>query len=144
MSGFETLPSAISEGVAQQPITREQVRPADEQWDDSVALGVVLSDAADCISYLNSKGLSPLGLENADDLVRAYVRPRQWPDGKARANLSMHVTLQAIEKILPALYMSLFGQGKKQPFLINPTGKTKPEAARANASLVVGNETGQD
>ena len=88
------------------------------------------------MAYLQSKGLVPLGLENADDLVRAYVRPRQWPDGKPRANLSMHVTLQAIEKLIPALYMSLFAQGKKRPFIVEPLGKTKPEAARANGSLL--------
>jgi hypothetical protein len=137
MGGFQQLPNAI-EGAAQQgaQITKEQVRPAGEKWSDEVALGIVLSDAQSTMAYLQSKGLVPLGLENADDLVRAYVRPRQWPDGKPRANLSMHVTLQAIEKLIPALYMSLFAQGKKRPFIVEPLGKTKPEAARANGSLL--------
>ena len=134
--GFEQLPHAIDEGQAQAPITAEQVRPAGEDWADDVALGIVLADAMETVAYLQSKGLVPLGIESADDLVRAYIRPKQWPDGKPRANLSMHVTLQAIEKILPALYMSLFGQGKKRPFLVNPVGKTKPESARAQASLL--------
>lgn len=136
MAGFETLPDAINEGVAQEPVTATEVRISDEQWDDETALGIVLSDVSDTLTYLQSKGLVPLGIENADDLVRAYTKPRQWPDGKTRANLSMHVTLQAIEKIMPALYMSLFGQGKRRPFIVNPVGQTKPEAARANASLL--------
>lgn len=134
--GFDQLEHAIDLGQAQTPITQGQVSTAGERWDDDVALGIVLQDAWDTISYLQSKGLVPLGIENADDLVRAYVKPRQWPDGKARANLSMHVTLQAIEKIMPALYMSLFGQGKKHPFLVKPLGRTKPEAARAKSSLL--------
>lgn len=136
MGGFRGLPQAIDEGQAQVPFTAAEVRPAGEQWTDEVALGVVLSDAQEAMAYLQSKGLVPIGIENADDLYRAYVKPRQWSDGKPRANLSMHVTLQAVEKIMPALYMSLFGQGKKRPFIVNPVGKTKPEAARANASLL--------
>jgi hypothetical protein len=134
--GFEILPEAINPGLAQAPFTPEEVRTAYSPWDDETALGVVLSDTEETLTYLQSKGLVPLGIENADDLVRAYVKPRQWPDGKPRANLSMHVTLQAIEKILPALHMSLFGQGKKRPFIVEPVGKTSPEAARANASLL--------
>ncbi|MFZ1973847.1 MAG: hypothetical protein WAU89_13435 [Candidatus Acidiferrales bacterium] len=136
MSGFETLPNAIAEGVAQAPITAPEVRSANETWDDDTALGIVLQDTWDTMTYLQSKGLVPVGIDAADDLVRGYVPARQWPNGKPRANLSMHVTLQAIEKILPALYMSLFGQGKKQPFIVNPVGQTKPEAARAQASLL--------
>jgi hypothetical protein len=136
MSGFETLKDAVDPGVAQAPFTQDDVRTADEQWSDETALGTVLSDVQTSLQYLNSKGLVPLGMEVADDLVRAYVRPRQWSDGKPRASLSMHVTLLAIEKIIPALYMSLFGQGKKRPFLVEPVGKTTPEAARANASLL--------
>jgi hypothetical protein len=136
MGAFSTLPNAIDEGQAQKPILPGDVRPSDENWSDEVALGIVLSDAFDTMAYLQSKGLVPLGIENADDLVRAYVRPRQWNDGKPRANLAMHTALQAIEKIMPSLYMSLFGQGKKRPFIVNPIGQTKPEAARANASLL--------
>jgi hypothetical protein len=136
MGGFLSLPNAIPEGQAQTPFVEQEVRAADEQWTDEVALGVVLSDVSSTLSYLQSKGLSPTGIDMADELVRAFVRARQWPDGKPRANLSMHVALQAIEKIMPSLYMSLFGQGKKRPFIVAPVGKTSPEAARANASLL--------
>jgi hypothetical protein len=136
MAGLESLETAIQPGVAEAPITAEQTRPADDGWDDDVALGIVLRDASETMAYLNSKALVPVGIDIADDLVRAFQRARQWPDGKPRANLSMHVSLQAIEKIMPALYMSLFGQGKKTPFIVSAKGKTKPEAARANASLL--------
>lgn len=134
--GFETLPGAVDLSQAGDQIRASEVRPAGEDWSDEVALGIVLEDVSNSLGYLESKGLVPIGIENADDLVRAYVRPRQWPNGQPRANLSMHVTMQAIEKILPALYMSLFGQGKKKPFLIEPVGRTTPEAARANGSLL--------
>ena len=134
--GFATLEEAIDPGAAQRPVTREEVRSTDEQWDDETALGIVLADISETIAYYQSKGLVPLGIENADDLVRAYVRPRQWPDGKSRANLSMHVTLQAIVKVTPVLYMAVFGTGKKRPFILEKVGKTSAGAARANASLL--------
>jgi hypothetical protein len=134
--GFETLEQAINESAALAPITPDEVRTSEDQWSDEVALGIVLEDTQSSLAYLQSKGLVPMGLENADDMVRAFTRPRVWADGKPRANLSMHVVLQAIEKILPQLYMSLFGQGKRRPFIVSPTGKTPPEAARANASLL--------
>ena len=133
---FENLPTAIDVGVAENPILPGEVRTADEAWDDTTALGIVLQDAESAIAYLQSKALVPVGVEGADNVYRAYSNPRQWPNGKPKASLSMPVALVAIEKILPALYMSLFAQGKKQPFLVTPIGKTKPEAARAQASLL--------
>jgi hypothetical protein len=136
MSSFLQLPNAMDAGTAQAPITAPEIKPAGEKWSDETAFGIVLQDAQTSLEYLQSKQLVPLGVDMADDLVRGIAAPRLWANGKPRANLQMHVTLQAIEKILPALYMSLFGQGKKQPFLVNPVGKTKPEAARANASLL--------
>src|SRR5580704_13269269 len=111
MSGFDQLEAAISESEALAPITPDEVRTDDQQWSDEVALGIVLEDTQSSLAYLQSKGLVPQGLENADDMVRAFSKPRMWADGKPRANLSMHVVLQAIEKILPQLFMSLFGQG---------------------------------
>jgi len=54
---------------------------------------------------------------------------------KARSNLGMPIVLEAIEKILPTLYMSLFGTGK-EPFYLRPTGRTTPEAARAKAKVL--------
>lgn len=134
--GFENLPAAIDPSLALAPVVEADVRTEDDAWSDHVALGIVLSDTQSALNYLNEKGLSPVGLDMADDLVRAYVRPRQWADGKPRANLSMHVVLQAIEKIMPSLYMSLFANGKKRPFIVDPVGKTTPAAARANASLL--------
>jgi hypothetical protein len=134
--GFSSLPDAINLNAALSPITAEEVRVEGELWDDDVALGIVLADAWETITYLQSKGLVPTGIENSDDLVRGWVKPRQWADGKPRANLTMHVTMQAIEKIMHALHMSLFGQGHKKPFLVNPLGTTTPEAARANATLL--------
>lgn len=134
--GFNELPNAIDPSLALAPILEADVRAAEDLWSDEVALGIVLSDTQEALTYLNDKGLSPIGIETADDLIRGYVRPRQWADGKPRANLSMHVVLQAVEKILPSLYMSLFGNGKKRPFIVDAIGKTSADAARANASLL--------
>jgi hypothetical protein len=47
----------------------------------------------------------------------------------------MPVVLEAIEKIMPYLHLSLFGSGK-DPFLVSPVGKTKPEVAKAWQSLL--------
>lgn len=132
--GFENLEGAVDLNEAMQPITADEVATADDQWSDDVALGIVLEDVSGALDFLQSKGLVPLGIENADDLVRGYQKPKQWADGKPRANLPMHVVLQAIEKILPVLFMSLFSG--KQPFILDAKGKTKPEAADANAKVL--------
>jgi len=75
-------------------------------------------------------------MESADDLVRQYVRVRPWPNtDKPRSALGMPVVLDAIEKLLPTLHMAIWGSGK-DPFLVMPVGKTKPEAARAWQNLL--------
>jgi hypothetical protein len=136
MSGFNDLTGAVDQSEALQPIQPEETAFSEEQLDDVSALGIVLQDANEAITYLQSKGLMPTSVDIADDLVRAYVKPRKWADGKDRANMPMFVVLEAIEKIMPTLYLSLFGSGKKQPFLIKPLGKTTPDAARANGNIL--------
>jgi hypothetical protein len=136
MSGFESLESAIELSDALSPITAEEAVFADEEMSDRTALGLVLQDIASFgEKYLQSKGLT-IAMEQADDLVRAYVRPRQWPGtDKPKANLGMPVVMEAIETILPTLHTSLFSG--KVPFNITPLGKTTPEAARAKGKLLV-------
>jgi hypothetical protein len=134
MPGFETLPQAIQLDAAQQPITPEQVEFVDT-WDDETALGIVLADVGAAIAYEQAKSFTT-SIEVADDLVRGYVRVRPWPNtDKPRSALSMPVVLEAIEKIMPPLHMSLWGSGK-DPFLVTPVGKTKKEAAHAWQSLL--------
>lgn len=135
MAGFESLPQAIDPGVALQPILAEDTAFFDEALEDEIALGLVINDVTSAESYLQSKNLI-LGMEQADDLVRAYVKPRTWQGTDVpRANLGMPVVMEAIEKIMPALYLALFSN-KAQPFLIEPTGKTTPEAARARGKVL--------
>jgi hypothetical protein len=131
---FENLPQAISVTEALAPPTADTVAFADEQLTDEVALGIVLADTEIAEKYLLSRGLIT-ALDSADDLYRANVKPRMWANGKARSNLGMPVVLEAIEKILPTLYMSIFGSGK-EPFAITPTGKTTPGAARAKGKIL--------
>lgn len=136
-ASFQDLPQAIDPAVALNPIIpADETAFAQEELDDETALGVVLSDVSTSLSYYQSKGLLPAGVDLADDLIRAYVRPRLWSDGKARANMPMFVVLEAVEKIMPTLYMALFGSGKVQPFLVTPMGRTTPEAARAKGKVL--------
>lgn len=134
---FADLPQAIDPSRALNPvIPADKTAFAAEELDDETALGLVLTDVSTTLTYLQSKGLVPMGIDLADDLVRAYVRPRLWSDGKPRANMPMFVVLEAVEKIMPTLYMALFGSGKVQPFLVTPMGKTTPEAARAKGKVL--------
>src|SRR5580692_11520723 len=113
MSGFETLPQYIDPAIAQSPdIPAADTAFAGEELDDRTALGLVLSDVSDSVTYLESKGLIPTGVDMADDLVRAYIKPRVWPDGKPKAAMPMYTVLESVEKIMPSLYMSLLGTGK--------------------------------
>lgn len=135
MSGFEALEQAIDPGVALAPMQPEDVAFYDEALEDEHALGLVLNDVNSAEAYLQSKGFIA-AMDNADDLVRAYVKIRPWPGTDIpRSHLGMPVVLEAIEKIMPPLFLSLFGNSK-QPFLIEPTGKTKPEAARARGKVL--------
>lgn len=134
---FLDLPQAVDPSVAQNPIIpADKTAFATEELDDTTALGLVLTDVSTSINYFQSKGLLPVGVDIADDLIRANVKQRIWSDGKARANMPMFVVMEAVEKIMPTLYMALFGSGKVQPFLVTPMGRTAPEAARAKGKIL--------
>jgi hypothetical protein len=136
MPGFETLKGAINADAMQQPLTPEEVE-FEGIWDDDTAVGIVVADVTSAIAYEQAKSFTT-SLEAADDLVRGYVRVRPWPNSdKPRSALSMPVVLEAIEKIMPRLHLSLFGSGK-DPYLVEPVGKTKKEAAQAWQVFCVG------
>src|SRR5579862_7163609 len=135
-ANFQDLPGAIDPSLIKPVIAAEDTAFAEEEFDDATALSIVLSDVSTSISYLESKLLVPTGIDLADNLINAYVKPRTWPDGKSKANLQMFTVLEAIEKVLPVLYMALMGSGSKRPFLVEPLGNTSPEAARAKSSVL--------
>lgn len=134
MTDFLNLPQAISVTEAMTPVQAKDVAFADEDLSDEAALGIVLQDVDIAEKYLLTKSLIT-GLDQADDLYRGYVKPRMWSNGKARSNIGMPIVLEAVEKILPSLYMSIFG-GRNEPFYLVPTGRTKPEAARAKGKIL--------
>jgi len=135
MAGFVSLPGAIDPAVALTPIQPEEVAFEGELWSDETALGIVLQDIATSEGYFQSKNLATR-LEQADNLYIALVKPRNWPNtDKPRSNLGMPVVLEAVEKIIVALHMALWGSGK-DPFLVQATGKTQPAAARAWQSIL--------
>lgn len=134
MSGFESLPHAIALGAAEAPVLAAEVQFVDP-WADETALGIVVNDITSGIQFEQAKNFVT-NMENADDLIRGYVRVRPWPNtDKARSALSMPVVLEAIEKILPYIHLSIFGSGK-DPFLVSKVGKTSTEAAKAWQSLL--------
>jgi hypothetical protein len=134
MAGLESLDKAVQLGEALAPVLPEETQ-FEDTWSDEVALGIVLADIDSAVAYEQAKNFIT-NLETTDDLIRGYVRVRPWPNtDKARSALSMPVILEAIEKIMPALHLSLWGSGK-DPFLVSAVGKSKPEAAKAWQSLL--------
>jgi hypothetical protein len=134
MAGFEVLEQAIQLNDAQQPLTPKQVEFSDP-WSDEVALGIVIADIDAGIAFEQAKNFTTR-METADDLIRGYVRVRPWPNtDKARSALSVPVCLEAIEKLMPPIYLALWGSGK-DPYQVTAKGKTKPEAAEANQNLL--------
>jgi hypothetical protein len=129
---FENLPQAIQPTLA--PPLPGEVAFSDEALDDATALNIVLQDVSEAEKYLTSKNISQ-NLEIADDMIRAYVKPRQWPNGKQRANIGMPIILEAVEKLITTLHLALFGSGK-EPFDLKPTGRTTPQAARAKSKVL--------
>lgn len=131
---FSQLSTAIPSAASHAPVLADDTAFSDETLSDETALGIVLSDVTTAESYLQYKGIIT-NMDAADDLFRGYVKPRVWSNGKQRSNLSMPIVLEAIEKIMPTLYMSLFGNGK-EPFYLRPIGRTTPEAARAKSKVL--------
>jgi hypothetical protein len=131
--GFEQLEQAIND--ANVPVlTAEQVAFDNEELDDDAALAIVLGDVDTAVTFVQSKGL-PIDWDQSDDLYRGYVKPRTWPGTDvARANLSMHLILEVIEKLLPEIYLSYFSED--QPFILEPKGRTTEKAARARAKVL--------
>lgn len=137
--GFSAVPEAVDPGAALSAaanFTAERTAFRNEQYDDDTALGLVLTDVAAGISFLQSKALLPALVDTSNDLIFGLQKPRTWADGKPRANLPIYAVMEGIEKLMPVFYMSLFGTGKRRPFVITPVGKTTPEAARAKASVL--------
>jgi hypothetical protein len=135
MGGFNTLPNAVNQNATLAPILASQTAFCNEAWSDETALGIVLADVDAGLSFEMSKNISTQ-FDVADNLVRGYVRVQNWPNSPIpRAALSMPVVLEAIEKLMPAVHMGIWGSGK-DPFLVTPVGKTKPEAADARQHLL--------
>jgi hypothetical protein len=137
--GFANLPESVSQSAALSavsPITEENTAFRDETYTDETALGLVLTDVAESIAFLQSKALIPALVDTSNDLIFGLQKPRVWADGKPRANLPIYAVMEGIEKLMPVFYMSLFGTGKRRPFVVSPVGKTKPEAARAKSSVL--------
>lgn len=132
MNGFEQLEEAILSPEA--PITPEETAFSDEDLSDDAALAIVLADTNTAEAYLQSKSLVS-GLDVADDLYRGWIAPRVWPNGKPRSSLPSFLVLECVEKILPALHMTLWGN-KRDPFELSPRGNTTPLAARAKGHVL--------
>jgi hypothetical protein len=132
MNSFDSLEDAIISPNTS--ITPDETAFADEELSDEVALAIVLQDTSTAETYLQSKALVT-SMDRADDLYRGWVRPRYWPNGKPRANLSAFTVLEAIEKILPSLHLTLWGTNE-DPFELIPKGKTTPDAARAKGKVL--------
>ena len=132
MRGFNELDTAIQ--APNLNITANDVAFDGEDLADDVALSIVLQDTEEAERYLQSKSLV-VEMDRADELYRAYVKPRLWPNGKPRSNLAMPLVLECIEKIMPALHLTLWGRGRV-PFELVPLGKTTPDAARAKSHVL--------
>jgi hypothetical protein len=134
MSSFDQLEQAIPNSDGAAPLQADEVAFSEEQLADEAALRLVLHDVAHAEKYNSSHDL-PNSWAYADDLYRALVPTRVWPGTNVnRAALSMPVVQEAIEKILPVIYLAFFSD--RQPFLLLPTGKTTPEAARAKSKVL--------
>ena len=134
MPGFDSLKQAIPLGTALAPMTPEETK-FDGEWSDEVALGIVKADIDAALAYDQAKNFVT-SLEVSDDLIRGYVRVRPWPNtDKPRSALSMPVVLEAVEKIMPPMHLSIWGSGK-DPFMAEGIGNTKPEAAEAWQTLL--------
>jgi hypothetical protein len=130
--GFETLPTAISEGDVGAPLTAEEL--LQDQLSDDSALKLVLLDTTVAEKYVSSKAL-PDEWNRINEAYRAAVKQQTWPGSNVpRASLSRPVIMEAVENLVAQVHMAFFSE--KQPFSIGPKGKTTPAAARAIAKVL--------
>lgn len=133
--GFETLDQAQIAAQATAPLLAEEVAFCDETLTDEAALKIVVQDVTLAEQFINSKR-QPQQWENADNLYRAVVKSQPWPGTNVpMSNLPMPVVLETVEKLMPSVFLAFFSD--KQPFLLLPTGKTAPDAARAQEKLLM-------
>ena len=134
MSSFYDLPQAQHAHLAGAPLEQQEVKFADQELSDAAALKIVTGDANLATAYLSTKAL-PQEWDRVDDLVRAWVAPRNWPgSNQARAALGMPLIMEVVETLMPEIHLAFFSDD--QPFLLEPTGRTTPAAARAMAKVV--------
>lgn len=133
MPEFQDLPQAQDPGQAYAPIEQNEIVLGGD-YPDKALFQIVMQDVAKAEVYLQSKGL-PAIWEDYDNLFRAYVPRRNWPQTDVpRANLGMPIITETIEDVLPQIFMAFFSEA--QPFYLNPVGKTSSDAARAAAKVV--------
>ena len=133
MSGLESLDTAL-QPVPLPTLTAEQTAWRGEELDDEAALGLVLADTQTAEAFIQTHNVV-LDIERADNNFRAFGLPKNWPGVESqRAGLSMPIIMEFVEKLLAAIMLAFFSD--PQPFLLTPTGKTTPEAARAKKNLL--------
>jgi hypothetical protein len=133
-NAFSELPQALNEGTGFETVRADEVAFGDEKLDDQTALKIVLQDVNVAESHFQSKTLAA-DFNLADDLFRAYVAPRTWPNSNIqRSNIPMPVVMEAIETVLlPQAHMAFFSD--PQPFLLKGRGATSAAAARGMAHV---------
>lgn len=128
-NAFSELKNALPEGQGFEALRADEVAFGDEKLTDAAALKIVQQDVLVAETHFQSKTLAA-DFNLADDLFRAFVAPRTWPNTNvSRSNIPMPVVMEAIETLLPQTHMAFFSD--PQPFLIDAKGKTSADAARA-------------
>lgn len=134
MAGFETLDSAKNAALATAPILAEQTSFSGDV-DDVTALQIVTQDVILGEQYVNSKR-QPQQWLSADNAYRGLVQSQPWPGSDVpRSNISTFTVLEAVESLMPTVHLAFFSD--RQPFLLEPMGKTSPESARAQEKMLM-------
>lgn len=135
MRDFENLPQAVGEGQGFNPIEEQDLKFAGESMSDEQALKLVIQDTELAERFPLSKTVASQWTA-ADDLYRAYVNAEAWPNSKLlKSALPMPVVMEAVETLLPQAHMAFFSA--PQPFVLEPKGKTSPDAATAMSHLAM-------
>lgn len=135
MGGLSQLPQAIQRPTPVSVLGPGEVRWRGEELTDETALQIVLSDVQLGERFTQSHNAS-IDWENWDNLYRAIPQKDTWAGTEApKAALALPVILEAIEKLMPAIYLAFFSD--KQPFLLQPMGRTTAAIARAHAHILM-------
>lgn len=130
----DQLPNAFSEGEGTLPLTQDEITWQDQELKDLAALKLVIQNFNRSVNFVKQRGIHETW-NNADDLWRAQVKSKPWPNGVPRSAIGIPLVREHVTTLRDQIIQTFFAD--PQPFVVDPRPGTSADVARANEALLV-------